>query len=363
MFSSSRMSLAKPQLIVHSEQSVDMTMYDCRWVPSSTRFVTMGTSLQGEGLICVYSMTGEGVKKQDEVRKPRPFKCGTFSASSLEERFLATGDFQGNLDVWDLESFSKPVFTVKGHTDFIGGIDGAGGLGGKGAPEIATGSRDGTVKVWDTRVKDKPVACMQPREFETRRDCWTVAFGNSHSESDRMIAAGYDNGDIKMFDLRTMSLHWETNVPNGVCALEFDRKDIEMNKLVATCLEGRVHVWDLRTKNSTKEYAMLNHKDMDDKSTIWNCKHLPQNRDIFMTMAGSGSLNLYKYNYPSNRVKEHDSGDNEGVMGSLSKLQTTAVGDQPISGFDWNADKCGLAVCVGFDQKIRIVIATKLNTY
>ena len=57
-------------------------------------------------------------------------------------------------------------------------IDGIGGLGiGGGAPELVTGSRDGSVKVWDPRQKDKPVACMEPAEGEMRRDCWTVAFG------------------------------------------------------------------------------------------------------------------------------------------------------------------------------------------
>ena len=40
----------------------------------------------------------------------------------------------------------------------------------------------------------------------------------------------YDNGDVKMFDLRMNKVRWETNVKNGVCALSFDRKDIEMNK-------------------------------------------------------------------------------------------------------------------------------------
>ena len=29
------------------------------------------------------------------------------------------------------------------------------------------------------------------------------------------MAAGYDNGDLKLFDLRTMSLRWETHLPNG----------------------------------------------------------------------------------------------------------------------------------------------------
>ena len=74
----------------------------------------------------------------------------------------------------------------------------------------------GSVKVWDPRQKNTPVACMEPAEGETRRDCWCVAFGNSYSDLERCVCAGYDNGDIKMFDLRTMTQQWETNIKNGV---------------------------------------------------------------------------------------------------------------------------------------------------
>ena len=35
----------------------------------------------------------------------------------------------------------------------------------------------GTVKVWDPRQKDTPVANMEPGAGEAKRDCWTVAFG------------------------------------------------------------------------------------------------------------------------------------------------------------------------------------------
>ena len=44
-----------------------------------------------------------------------------------------------------------------------------------------------------------------------------------------MIAAGFDNGDVNMFDLRNMKLQWSTNVGNGVCSLQYDR----LGKLVA----------------------------------------------------------------------------------------------------------------------------------
>lgn len=35
------------------------------------------------------------------------------------------------------------------------------------------------------------------------RDCWAVAFGNMYNAEERVLLAGYDNGDVKMFDLRT----------------------------------------------------------------------------------------------------------------------------------------------------------------
>ena len=57
---------------------------------------------------------------------------------------------------------------------------------------------------------------MEPAEGETKRDCWAVCFGNSYNTSERVVCAGYDNGDVKLFDLRTMSIRWETNIKNGV---------------------------------------------------------------------------------------------------------------------------------------------------
>lgn len=58
-----------------------------------------------------------------------------------------------------------------------------------------------------------------------------MAFGNAYTDEDRCLAAGYDNGDVKLFDLRTQTMRWETNVKNGVTGLDFDRNDIEMNKV------------------------------------------------------------------------------------------------------------------------------------
>jgi len=62
------------------------------------------------------------------------------------------------------------------------------------------------------------------------------SFGNAHNNEQRVVAAGYDNGDVKIFDLKNQIFIWDTNLKNGVCGLEFDRKDIIMNKLGAATL-------------------------------------------------------------------------------------------------------------------------------
>lgn len=70
--------------------------------------------------------------------------------------------------------------------------------------------------VWDARQKDTPVAKFLPKEGSDGRDCWSVAFGNSYNSEERIVCAGYDNGDIKMYDLKNMSLRWSKCVKNGV---------------------------------------------------------------------------------------------------------------------------------------------------
>jgi len=346
-----------PQIITHIQKSVDFTLFDVRWIPSSAKFALLGTLPRGTGSISIYELDKTEVKLVKQIEKSKAFKCGTFGGSRLENRYLSTGDFGGNLHVWNLEQPADPVYQVKGHKEIINCVD---GVIGHGAPEIVTGSRDGSVKVWDPRQKDDPVACMEPAEGEPRRDCWTVAFGNSFNSEERVVCAGYDNGDIKLFDLKKMCLRWETNIRNGVCCVQFDRNDIEMNKLVVTSLESKFYVYDVRTLHPDNGFASLSQSAH--KSTIWCVRHLPQNRDIFMTTGGSGTVHLWKYNYPSRRTSKDKKGIEEGVTGSLTELNHATLGTQPVSGFDWHPDMQGLAVCTSFDQTVRVVIVTKLTT-
>jgi len=357
-----KVDLERPQIVELSAKSVTYTLFDALWVPSAARFVTLGQHARGTGAIEVFGLEKGSIVSQKAFEKKEAFKCGTFGAASTEERHLATGDFEGNMRVWDLERMDEPLYNVKAHETIVNCIDGCGGLGvGGGAPEIVTGGRDGCVKVWDVRQKEHPVANIAPAAGTEVRDCWSVAFGNSYDDEERCVAAGYDNGDLKLFDLRTMSLRWEKHLPNGICNVAFDRKDVMMNKLLVTGLESKFTLFDMRTHHSKSGYAssvVTAHK-----STVWRGAHLPQNRDIWVTSGGNGSLHLWKYKYPGARKTEPkgEGAEAEGIMGEIEELNRVSLSTQPISSFSWNADKEGLAVTTSFDQQVRVVICTRLN--
>lgn len=101
-------------------------------------------------------------------------KCGTFGASAIEDRHLATGDHKGKLAIYDLENIATPTYTAQAHSSIINCIDGVGGMEiGYGAPEIVTGGRDGCVRLWDPRVPN-PVLALEVAIFMPRKTYFHV---------------------------------------------------------------------------------------------------------------------------------------------------------------------------------------------
>lgn len=350
-----------PQIIEHIHRPINFTCYDVKWVPASARFVSVGIHANAKGALNVYQLSNGDLETRCEHTWSHGIKCATFGASSLADRHLAAGDYGGTLAIHDLERLDTPVFRQQAHKSIINCIDGCGGLEiGYGAPEIVTGGRDGCVRLWDPRVQE-PVLALEPGEGQPVRDCWTVAFGNSFSDEDRCIVAGYDNGDIKLFDLRTNSMRYEGNVGNGVTCMEFDRKDIEANKLAVTTLESKFRIFDMRTQHPVQGYSFLSERAH--KATVWCARHLPQNRDLFMTGGGNGGFNVYKYHYPKSRTAMHKDNLPVGVCGSVELLNSKVISSQPLVSFDWSPDREGLCVLSCLDQTIRCYIVTKLNKY
>lgn len=398
----------RQQIIQHAKLSLLYTAMDVKWIPHSAMAVVVGQHPNNNGACCVYQLFRGEIQMKLELRFPIPFKCCTVghnyvaSPSSMSsgdnggtrnDEFLTAGgsvvsnpsigigDFVGGLRVWDIErllqlpqkfpSIQTPhhrvlmdeenmegvhVFKVPhAHDSIINAVDGARYAG---PPELVTGGRDGAVKVWDIRQAQKPVIALEPVDKSGARDCWAVRFGNSYDPDERVVAAGYDNGDVKLFDLRTQKMIHEMNVGNGVCDVEFDRPDIPMNKLTIAMLEGRVRVSDLRTLHPKLGYAYVEQRVSD--GTIWTTRSVPQNREVFLS-GGGGDLTLSQYKYPPERTLKDPDGIKRGVPGAIEQLNQAKVGDQPMNAIDWNKSKEGLLACTSFDQCLRIMLVTKLN--
>jgi hypothetical protein len=40
-----------------------------------------------------------------QIEKSKALKCGTFGASSLQQRYFATGDFDGKMQIWLVKDY------------------------------------------------------------------------------------------------------------------------------------------------------------------------------------------------------------------------------------------------------------------
>lgn len=386
-----------PAVLQLYSQQTDYTIFGCSWIPASARLITVGMRSNGAGPITVWSMPGskgaEGdsgaarapggqmhLQKTAEYVKGAALKCVSFNASIHPKRQFSTGDHKGYLYLYDIEQMSRPLFSVKAHENMINCVDGVGGKDPMkyGAPEIATGSSDGAVKVWDVR-RNTPVVVFTPDEdsvvsvgnpgrpedgvLRIYPECWAVAFGGSYNVYDRWVAMGYDNGDLKILDLRASRVIYEHHFPNGICSLEFDRQDIRPNKLVVATLQGHIYILDLKTLHPEQGFAILDVKPFGaaSSSTLWSVRHNPMNRDVFLTSSG-GRLGLLRYEYPAERSRTLEDGSSVGVVGKCSVVCDAPFNEQAINTISWNRDKNGLIAWSAMDQTINLGFVTNLKS-
>ena len=167
---------SSPQVLEHLEKSLSWTVFDTKWIPGTSSFVAVGAYAKGKRdqsfiylfrgqemsvncskredrfltsqpsssyiflfllLACVPIGTGAlhvydlGEKELNTIHekevRPASIKCCTLGASSLRDPQVATGDFEGKLDIYDIETM-KPTYSVKNaHGAIINCIDGIGG--------------------------------------------------------------------------------------------------------------------------------------------------------------------------------------------------------------------------------------------
>ena len=327
-----------PKIKLLLSKSLNYIPFDIHWLPYSTKLVSIGESFDSKGIIQIYNLNLGKLSIESEYIQNYPSKCCTFGISSFSSRDLALGDFDGNLSVIDLERGEFNYEIKKAHKGIIQSIDGLGIKNNQGPPEIVTGGKDGLVKLWDLR-SDKPCILLEPKDIKKNfPECWTVRFCDCGFN--KKVGIGYDNGDIKIYDLRMDKIFFGENLKKGVCNIEFDKKNIPINKMIVTTLDSKFYLYDFTNyfQNQKKLYDEVN-------TTIWGAKFLPQKRDMFVSLGGNGNLNLYKYD-----KKDFLNNSND----KLNMLSSNYICSRPIIGFDWHLIKNGLACLVSLDNSIKI---------
>ncbi|KAF9109938.1 hypothetical protein BGX27_006974 [Mortierella sp. AM989] len=351
---------------------IPFTAFQALWIPGTTRICSLGSNDGGFGVIQVYAVSSISPsasspsspearsRRSSSLQHPRlilhsetekkvQFKTGTFRASarSSSSPHLLAGDFEGRVGLWDLSRTEVPLSTFKAHEDVVNCMDGAGSQTGR--PEFVTGSRDGTVKLWDLRKNNKaagetsPISNMSRMKGQARNDVWCVALGGSGPDTDDlMVVAGYDNGDVRVMDVRMGKAVFEANVENGVCAVEFDKRQGKAGSLVATTLEGVLHSFDFISGQSTiggKVMEDVVAVQSGDESTLWQVRHIPQKPDILAVTDGGGNIHMYQH------------GDEKK---SIASLGSHKMATQGILSLEFNEDLEGLFVSCDLDNTLRV---------
>jgi len=341
--------MAEPGLVQVTKFSSNFTLLSCTWVPSSPRLAAVGSSLQGQGRLAVYALSGAGLT---EVARgggraggaTRALRCSTFGGTG-DSRHLVTGDFTGRLEVWDPEILAQPVDQVSAHDDLVNCVAGAAG-------QVVTGSRDGRVRAWDPRRLARSTASIEGEAGGPAHDCWAVAAGrDGHT-----VVGGYSNGDIRLFDLRKPAgCLWATELPGGVTSLE-----VGEGRLVGATVTGGLHLWDLATRHPEFGYCRTDSKV--EGGCLWQVAACPQAPALLAAASQAGCLQLVGHEAPLAATVESSDGMDVGIPGHLIHSTNTQLADRPVTSLSWSPDKAGLLAATSFDQTLRVCLATNLPT-
>lgn len=89
----------KTQIIEHVTEHVDYSLFDVKWVPSTAKFLAIGSNHNGTGVLQVFEMNENKVESVVKLDRPKALKCCSFGVSELGRSKVAIGDFFGGLNV------------------------------------------------------------------------------------------------------------------------------------------------------------------------------------------------------------------------------------------------------------------------
>jgi len=163
---------------------------------------------------------------------------------SPDGQFLAVSSSDNYVRIYDGEHFDLRT-TLEGHTMGISDIHWSGD-----GKYLISGADDQTCRVWDLEI-GKPIKTLKEKSNNSAVMCCMF------NPQQNMIATGHEDGQVKMWDVRSGSLihmannSMENNHPahsECVCCLDF----VEDGTLMLTgSYDGLVRIWSTRERHCT----------------------------------------------------------------------------------------------------------------
>ena len=184
------------------------------------------------------------------------------------------------LCLWDLEAGER-LKKFKGHSSFVNCCSSTR----RGPQLFASGSDDGTVRVWDPRQK----SCV--KLFNSTYQVTTVVFGEG---GDQLFSGGIDN-QVHLWDLRRgdllFKLSGHSDTITGMCLSP------EGSRLLTNSMDNTLRVWDVRPfVSGGRELKQLLGVQHTFEKKLLRCTWTPDGSKV---AAGSGDQCVYIWNVDS----------------------------------------------------------------
>jgi len=239
---------------------------------------------------------------------------------SHDERYIFSASSDKTIHVWDVEAGQR-LRKLAGHISFVNSCCPAR----RGSTLLASGSDDGTVRLWDARVKQ--TVNTYGKGFAVTSVCF-------NDGNDQIFSGGLDN-DIKVWDLRNksspvMTLDGHEDTVTGL------KLSPDGSFVLSNSMDNTVRIWDVRPyckgPRNVKVFQGLQHNY---EKTLLRCSWSPDGSKV---SAGSADRFVYiwdtatrriLYKLPGHRgsVNEVDFHPTEPIVASSSSDNTIYLGE------------------------------------